>query len=654
MKGSLPLPCCLNARADGRLRLLKLLYMLYNIKKSLPFILLCLAAIPAGAQEVGYGPYDGSQPLSSWGTNLSSTYDIALHITDSRLVGKQVSGIVVPFDSITTPLLSLKAWTATELKETGMQYLASQSGDIKAGMDTIRFAQPCTIPEGGLYVGFTLTASTSKVQPIRCISNDPAPDTYYLLAPKVYRKWKDRHGGGIGTTAMQVLITGLDNYAVTPQSRSDINALTGQAQQASFTINNYGSQKVSSVEYAWSLNGQSGSKTVPVNISNHYGAAGTINVDVPAMDNAGAYPLDITISKVNGQANSTAATQAEALLVAYNTQPVHRPVLEEYTGTWCGYCPRGWVGLERMNALYPNDFIAISYHNDDPMAFTADYPSDVPGFPYAMIDRQEATDAYCGNAKDSRFHVDDVWKQHKNVFSPIAINATAQFTDSTHVEVTATTTYGKPMADNNYALSFVLTADSLQGNSQMDTEYKLSPIPNSYGTWQQHSYYQGLEGAWPDTYMDQFTKGDEYQYLMFNDVAVAWSGKSYLEGSQPASVEADEPYTSQYTFDTSNITSVYYEQLTGKYESTGLPIIQHKDALHVVVLLIDKTSGQVINAAKCYVKPLKDATGISNLQLAPAKAITSYYTLDGKRLQHPQKGLNIVRTSDGKTFKLMR
>lgn len=628
--------------------------MFSNIKKSLPLILSCLASIPTSAQEVSYGPYDGSQPLSSWGTNLSSTYHIALHITDNRLVGKQVSGVVVPFDTNISSLLSLNAWTATELKETGMQYLTSQNGDIKAGMDTIRFAQPCTIPEGGLYVGFTLTASTSKVQPIRCISDDPAPDTYYLLAPRVYRKWKDRHGGGIGTSAMQVLLTGLDDYAVTPQGRSDINVLTGQAQEALFTINNYGAQKVSSVEYAWSVNGHSGSNTVPVNIGNHYGAASTIHVAVPAMDNAGAYPLDITINKVNGQDNTMAASKAEALVVAYNTQPVHRPVLEEYTGTWCGYCPRGWVGLERMNALYPDDFIAISYHNNDPMAFTADYPADVPGFPYAMIDRQEATDAYCGNASDSRFHVDDVWKTHKNIFAPVAISATAQFSDSTHVEVTATTTYGKPMTDNHYALSFVLTADSLQGNSQMDMEYKLLAIPSGYGTWQQHSYYQGLEDAWPDSYMDQFTKGEEYQYLMFNDVAVAWSGNSYVDGSQPASVESDKPYTSQYTFDTTDITSVYYDKLTGNYKSTGLPIIQHKNALHVVVMLIDKTSGQVINAAKCYVEPLRNATGISNLQMAPAKVSTSYYSIDGKRLQHPIKGLNIVRTSDGKTFKVLR
>lgn len=616
--------------------------------------MLCLAPSHSGAQEVSYGPYDGSQQLTAWGTNMSKQYDIALHITDSRLVGKQVSGVVVPLGSDISSLVTLKAWTATTLKESGMEYLASQDGTINAGFDTIRFAKPCTIPQGGLYVGFTLTTSTTKVSPIQSISDNPAPDTYYLLAPKVYRKWKDRHDSGMGTTAMQALITGLDDYDVVPQSRSDINTLTGQAQQATFTVNNYGSQKVSSLEYTWSVGGRSGSQTVPVNISNHYGAAGTVSVPVPAMGNAGAYPLTVNINKVNGQDNTAAGTTGEATLVAYATMPVHHPVLEEYTGTWCGYCPRGWVGLERMNTLYPNDFIAISYHNGDPMTFTEDYPSNVPGFPYAIIDRQESTDAYCGNAKDSRFHVDEVWKKHKYEFAPVAVNVTAQYTDSTHVEATATATYGKPMTENPYAFAFVLTADSLQGNSDLDLQYKLSPAPNENGTWQQHSYYQGQENDWPDPYMDQFTKGAEYQYLMFSDVAVAWSGKGYVNGSLPAAIEPETPYNSKYAFDTKSITSVYYNQSTRSYESTGLPIIQHKNALHVVALLIDKATGQVINAAKCHVEPLKNATGIRSLHTMPANATTSYYSLDGKRLQQPRKGLNIVRTSDGKTFKLMR
>ena len=40
-------------------------------------------------------------------------------------------------------------------------------------------------------------------------------------------------------------------------------------------------------------------------------------------------------------------------------------VMEEGTGTWCGYCPEGMATILRMKEKYPDNFIAVAIHDDD-------------------------------------------------------------------------------------------------------------------------------------------------------------------------------------------------------------------------------------------------------------------------------------------------
>ena len=46
-------------------------------------------------------------------------------------------------------------------------------------------------------------------------------------------------------------------------------------------------------------------------------------------------------------------------------------------------------------------------------------------------------------------------------------------------------------------------------------------------------------------------------------------------------------------------------------------------------------------------------TDIQNEQLNDRKYVLGYYSLDGKRLAKPQRGLNIIRMSDGTTKKVI-
>ena len=63
------------------------------------------------------------------------------------------------------------------------------------------------------------------------------------------------------------------------------------------------------------------------------------------------------------------------------------------------WCPKGFVGLENMDALLGDDFVGVSYHNRDPMEFAGgdedrSSPMARPLSPAHTLDRVHPTDPY--------------------------------------------------------------------------------------------------------------------------------------------------------------------------------------------------------------------------------------------------------------------
>jgi hypothetical protein len=86
------------------------------------------------------------------------------------------------------------------------------------------------------------------------------------------------------------------------------------------------------------------------------------------------------------------ASLALALIttVASAQTPTKKVLLEEFTGSWCGWCPRGIYAIQQLEAKYPNSFIPVSFHNSDPMQISTGQDtleSTVTGYPDGWIDR---------------------------------------------------------------------------------------------------------------------------------------------------------------------------------------------------------------------------------------------------------------------------
>lgn len=61
-----------------------------------------------------------------------------------------------------------------------------------------------------------------------------------------------------------------------------------------------------------------------------------------------------------------------------------------------------------------------------------------------------------------------------------------------------------------------------------------------------------------------------------------------------------------------------------------------------------------VNGPSITIHFIKSANGISSVNTYTTAKAIAYYTADGKRISAPQKGLNIVKMSDGRTVKMVK
>jgi thiol-disulfide isomerase/thioredoxin len=322
----------------------------------------------------------------------------------------------------------------------------------------------------------------------------------------------------------------------------------------------------------------------------------------------------VKVDKVNAVANEDAVNSTKIPVTALNTVPKKRTLLEEYTGFWCGWCPRGYVGLEKLAELYPDDFVLVSYHNGDDLEImpATYFPSKVEGFPTSWMDRDTELDAYYGveyGVKDLGI-ADDLAERNKLFGQADIIITPALSDDQSTVNIDAEVVFPYDLTDGNFAVEYILTSDGLTN-----------------ATWGQSNYYADGYAGYPQ-YMDDFTKtSDGTIYgLVYNDVAVLTS--ELLGGSQNsvAAATADVPVKLSYAF-----------SLADAFNTSGAPVIQDVKNLKVVALLIDAATGKVVNAN---VAKLGTNTGIAVSEL-PQKSAGTCFDLQGRRVAKPAKGLYI-------------
>lgn len=84
------------------------------------------------------------------------------------------------------------------------------------------------------------------------------------------------------------------------------------------------------------------------------------------------------------------------------TDYVKRVLIEEVTGTWCGFCPDGARRMEELIALYPGKVFGAAFHTNDEMEIDAktsvtDWLGGYTGVPCGAVNRLDTYDTILGD-----------------------------------------------------------------------------------------------------------------------------------------------------------------------------------------------------------------------------------------------------------------
>ena len=294
-------------------------------------------------------------------------------------------------------------------------------------------------------------------------------------------------------------------------------------------------------------------------------------VPISADATLGEHDKVFTLTKVNDIANecTTANMQAVGKLVTVAKKPKVVPVLEEATGTWCGWCARGIPGLSLLNKVYRDDVITIAVHgggNGDPMILD-NYQLSAFSYPSCQINRGEFVDPYYGSGNQA-FGISREVEAAQRGYALAGVEVEAAWADDSQqaINVKTTTTFVEDVANANYRIGYILVEDGMKGNTP---------------EWYQSNYYAG--SSLNDPNLVNLTKGQaKITDVAYNYIPVAaYEPFNGIEGSVPVAIVKDVAMVHNYTIDI-----------------TGNARIQDKKKLSVVALLIDKETGKIENAAK--------------------------------------------------------
>lgn len=644
-----------------------------------------------GQMWFGYG--DDSE-AGNMGIGFDSDYNIAMYVPFNRIAGKGATVDGVRFLLPSSKAKNIVAWVSTELPpienytQANLEVKPVDVSDVVLdGYTEVAFSKSYEIPEGGLWVGYSFIVTGVPEEPEEPL--DASDDEYIEWYYTVYMPWVNANADD----AFPFMVSYLDEpvegaflygskvyddicrmYAEADPDNADyylsdigwldysdyyavaLNVLIGGGKfmnnavsvseeniglkyakvndKITFPVKllNSGKNGITDFTYEVAFNGQKVSEEnlvfdEPVE---KFLANKTVLLTIPTGDKTGVQDLTLTITKVNGQPNEIDAVAKGTLIVLADT-PQKMPLVEEFTGTWCGWCSRGWVAMEKLTEDYKDKAVIYAVHNGDPMeieSFTSVVDTYADGFPSLTIDRDASLDPYYGTlVVNYGVKFDLMIALEKIAPATITVKATWADNEKTKVNIETATTAMYDVDDSSLGIGYVLVADGLTGTGR---------------EWAQANYYNGSTDELGDDLQKLTTMGSYITGVEFDHVAIAaWGAQFGVEGSLQRVLKAGEPVGETFVADLST-------QVAGSSRVPVLELIKDKK-LHVVAYVVNRVTGEVLNANEV----LLDA-GSTDIQTALETASTpsESFNIFGQRIPAPQKGVSIVRLPNGQTIKV--
>lgn len=407
----------------------------------------------------------------------------------------------------------------------------------------------------------------------------------------------------------------IDNLSVKTISNNDVSLesaniqeyiLANQNTSLELELKNVGANEISSVTVNWN-DGTDHVATIPVTIA----AGETATVNHPTALNystATSYTIDVIITEVNGNTDPDMSNNSQSTSLRVISQDGGtKALIEEGTGTWCGWCPRGAVAMEYMYGNHSDKFVGIAVHNGDPMTNTEyDNAVSFTGFPGMHMDRTYKDVGVSLELMESYV----LWRSA--IPNPVSIDIDTNVSGN-QLTVDASATFYSNYTNANLRLAAIVVEDGVTGTT---------------AGYAQVNYYSGGGSGTMGGY-ENLPATVPANMMVYDHVGRALlGGYDGVAGSVPATLTDGE--TVNYTF------------------SYTIPATYDIDQISVVVVVLDADTGYVVNSNMAYAGTLSvndlevnagfsvypnPATDIVNLQInQDGKFAVKIYDITGKEV----------------------
>lgn len=374
----------------------------------------------------------------------------------------------------------------------------------------------------------------------------------------------------------------LDNIKVRSIANKDVSVekislveygITNTNYQIKAMVKNEGSEPVNNVTLNWFDGTSNHTSTVslptPLTSGQKTALIHPVSVNYASVTEKN---IVLTATQVNGNPDANPSDNIQSTTFRTVSQnSVKKVLIEEGTGTWCGYCPRGAVAMKHMDINFPNDFIGIAVHNGDPMMLPA-YNSGAAfsGFPSMNVDRAALDESVSVNNMGTQVNI------RKTIISPAELNASAILTGNA-LTFNASATFRTVITNADLRLAVVLVEDDVKGTT------------NGYN---QVNYYAGNAGGAMGGY-EALPNPVPASQMTYDHVGrMLLGGYEGEPGSVPASVTDGQVVSHTFT--------------------ASIPAAYNPAKMKAVLLLLNGATGEVLNARSFIFSTLGTTTSETN------------------------------------------
>lgn len=576
----------------------------------------------AGSDEpIVFSYHKGPSPdgvFYAGGTNPGDKINLVckLHDEDIKtLAGSKITGMVlwspVSFDDETKNTMNEMEICIFEEMENNSKAVYTQTVNGVPGTAltayTVTLDTPYTIEEGKLiYFGYSVIEPEA---PHSYVIADGEPADMYNLRMRVENSSNSSWmpcGDMFGSLCVTLL---LDNSSVAGNkvdfTSTKYPEYVKPGENGSYTVElrNEGSEDINNVEITTTVGDETPVvRTYTFDAPLTPYASKTVEVENIPFNNQGFRTVKTEITKINDSAPAKEAVTYGHVAVMDSGFDRHI-VMEEGTGTWCGWCVSGIVMLDYINQKYPDTFFPIAVHSGDQMV-CGDYTEFCDthfsnGLPNSWINRefQHAPGTTEGPGVNEKA-VDDFVAHYTSYPAYCQVTGNCNFDEKTNsVTINATTEFALD-CDVQHSLNFVL-------------------VENNVGPYRQSNYYAGGEhgpmGGWEDKSDNEPTR--------YNDVARAYASYGGVENSIPATVSAGTKYDFSQTLDMADCSSTDMNDYA------------------IICFITNNDTKLIVNACKMKV----EATGVETINAE--EGTEEYFNLQGMRVDPANcaSGIYIVR-----------